>query len=179
MTATASFWRPMTAADLPAVNAIAAVVHAAYPEDAAVFTERLALYPDGCLVLENADGPAGYLISHPWHLMQPPALNALLGSVPRPASTYYLHDIALLPQARGGGAAGAALAILFDHAAAVADNVSLVAVGGTVPFWGHYRFAPNNTPSLARKLQSYGTDANYMIRPLIAPHATGSAISPE
>jgi len=41
----------MTEADLPAALAIAEVVHPNYPEDPAVFTERLALYPRGCLVL--------------------------------------------------------------------------------------------------------------------------------
>ncbi|NEW95116.1 GNAT family N-acetyltransferase, partial [Rhodopseudomonas sp. BR0M22] len=50
MMAKTATWRGMTPADLPAVDAIAAVVHAAYPEDAAVFAERLALHPDGCLV---------------------------------------------------------------------------------------------------------------------------------
>ncbi len=46
-------WRAMTPGDLPAVLAIADVVHPDYPEDAAIFAERLALYPAGCRVLER------------------------------------------------------------------------------------------------------------------------------
>jgi GNAT superfamily N-acetyltransferase len=159
-------WRGMTPADLSAVNAIAAVVHAAYPEDAAVFAERLALHPGGCFVLGSADGPGGYLISHPWHLGQPPALNALLGSIPEPASTYYLHDIALLPEARGGGAASAVIAELVRHAAGIADNITLVALSGTVQFWQRQGFARLADPALDAKLKSYDAEACYMQRRL-------------
>jgi GNAT superfamily N-acetyltransferase len=166
MTAKTANWRAMTPADLPAVNAIAAAVHVAYPEDAAVFAERLALHPDGCFVLDAADGPGGYLISHPWHLGQPPALNALLGSIPVPASTYYLHDIALPTQARGGGAASAVLAELMRHAASLADNISLVAVSGTVQFWRRQGFVRVADPALDAKLNSYDAEACYMQRKL-------------
>ncbi|MCP9626431.1 GNAT family N-acetyltransferase [Rhodopseudomonas palustris] len=174
-------WRPMTAIDLVAVNAIAAAVHVDYPEDAAVFAERLALHPQGCYVLGAADssdaGLAGYIISHPWRLGEPPALNALLGAVPSPASTYYIHDIALLPRARGSGATDAVLATLLPHAATIADNVSLVAVGGTVPFWRRHKFASRDSSALTRKLASYGTDASYMTRPLSADPAGATNVS--
>ncbi|MCD0419359.1 GNAT family N-acetyltransferase [Rubrivivax sp. JA1024] len=162
----AAAWRGMTPADLAAVNAIAAVVHAAYPEDAAVFAERLALHPGGCFVLDTADGLGGYLISHPWHLSQPPALNALLGSVPQPASTYYLHDIALLPEARGGGAASAVIRELVRHAEGIADNITLVALSGTVQFWQRQGFARLADPALDAKLKSYDAEACYMQRRL-------------
>ncbi|NEW94795.1 GNAT family N-acetyltransferase, partial [Rhodopseudomonas sp. BR0M22] len=105
-------------------------------------------------------------ISHPWHLKQPPALNARLGSVPEPASTYYLHDIALLPQARGGGAASAVIATLVRHAAGIADNVTLVALSGTVQFWQRQGFARLADPALDAKLKSYDAEACYMQRRL-------------
>lgn len=163
-------WRPMTAADLVAVDAIAAAVHVDYPEDAAVFAERLTLHPRGCYVLSAAGNDeadiAGYIISHPWHLARPPALNARLGAIPSPATTYYIHDIALLPAARGSGAAAAILEMLIRHAATIADNISLVAVGGTSQFWAAHGFARDADPVLARKLISYGSDPCYMIRPL-------------
>lgn len=166
MTVKTATWRRMTSADLSAVNAIAAVVHAAYPEDAAVFAERLALHPGGCFVLETADGLGGYLISHPWHFKQPPALNALLGRIPQPASTYYLHDIALLPEARGSGAAAAVIKELVRHAAGIANNITLVALSGTVQFWQRQGFARLADPALDAKLKSYDADACYMQRRL-------------
>jgi GNAT superfamily N-acetyltransferase len=156
----------MTAAELPAVGTIAAQVHAAYPEDDAVFAERLALHGGGCFVLGGDDGVAGYLISHPWRLAQPPALNTLLGRLPAPASTYYLHDLALLPQARRGGAASAILAALMRHAAQFSDNISLVAIGGTVQFWQRQGFAIVADPALDAKLRSYDAGACYMRRQL-------------
>jgi hypothetical protein len=38
----------MTRADIPGLMAIAAVVHSSYPENEAVFAERLSLFPVGC-----------------------------------------------------------------------------------------------------------------------------------
>lgn len=170
-------WRPMTAVDLVAVNAIAAAVHVDYPEDAAVFAERLALHPQGCHVLAERDhaGIIGYIISHPWRLEEPPALNALLRAIPAPASTYYIHDIALLPQARGSGATEAVLTTLLHHAETIADNVSLVAVGGTVPFWRRHKFASRDSTTLALKLASYGEGVSYMVRPLVGGDAAEAA----
>ena len=76
-----SIWRAMAAADLPAVAALADAIHLDHPEDAAVFAERLALFPAGCLVLDSAGIVDGYVIAHPWRLLAPPALNARLGDV--------------------------------------------------------------------------------------------------
>ncbi|WP_338025322.1 hypothetical protein [Bradyrhizobium yuanmingense] len=59
-------WRAMEPDHLPGVRGIADRVHLNYPEDEAVFSERLELYPEGCFVLERArDGLTGYIISHP------------------------------------------------------------------------------------------------------------------
>lgn len=160
-------WRAMTPRDLPAVNAIAARVHVDYPEDAAVFAERLALYPAGCFILQGNTEPIGYLISHPWRFAAPPALNVQLGALPAPASTYYIHDIALLPQARGSGAAAAAVCILIPLARAQrAGNISLVAVNNSVQFWRHQGFHIYVDDALAQKLMSYDGNARYMVREL-------------
>ncbi|ABD88706.1 GNAT family N-acetyltransferase [Rhodopseudomonas palustris] len=160
-------WRAMTPRDLPAVNAIAARVHPDYPEDAAVFEERLALYPAGCFILQSAAAPIGYLISHPWHFAEPPALNVALCEIPSPASTYYIHDIALLPQARGSGAAATAVAALLQLARTqTMRNISLVAVNNSVQFWRRQGFHIHSDGALAQKLASYGADACYMVRDL-------------
>ncbi|MGP9812142.1 GNAT family N-acetyltransferase [Rhodopseudomonas sp. NSM] len=165
MTAAAR-WRPMTAADLAAVNAVAAQVHVAFPEDAAVFAERLALYPAGCFVLGgDGDGISGYVVSHPWRIAEPPALDTLLGSLPSPASTYYIHDVALLPHGRGHGAGAAVIALLLRQAVAAGlDSISLVAVNGSRRFWHRLNFHEMENPALAAKLASYGPDACYMVR---------------
>jgi GNAT superfamily N-acetyltransferase len=165
-------WRPTIAADLPALLAIADIVHPAYPEDDAIFAERLALYPLGCLTLERAGAPIGYIVSHPWTYGAPPSLNSRLGALPASPTTYYIHDIALLQRARGSGAAGEIIARLVAHAAAEGlPSLSLTAVNASVAFWRRHGFQPVADTALAVKLGSYDADARYMVRP-IAPPAT-------
>jgi ribosomal protein S18 acetylase RimI-like enzyme len=159
-------WRGMLSQDLSRVQAIAAVVHPAYPESPQVFAERLALCPAGCLVLQDGRGElVGYAVSHPWHQAQPPALDSLLGALPPAASTCYLHDIALMPEARGRGAPSRLLALLLAQArAAGLDEVSLVAVNGSRAYWQSQGFEALEVPALAAKLRSYDADACLMRR---------------
>lgn len=160
---TAIDWRPMLHKNLSAVNAVADRVHADYPEDEAVLAERLSLYPEGCLSLWRGRSIVGYLISHPWHFKQPPALNVLLERIPSPASTYYVHDIALLPDARGTGAASAAVSRIVKHATdAGFPGISLIAVNGSAGFWKQHRFVTVDDPALAPKLKSYDDRAVFM-----------------
>jgi ribosomal protein S18 acetylase RimI-like enzyme len=165
MTPTQFCWRAMTEADLPEALAIAEIVHPNYPEDPAVFAERLALYPPGCLVLMQGDRAIGYIVSHPWRYADPPALNSLLGALPCKPSTYYIHDIALLSAARGSGAAKAVIQLLIDHAEAEGfPNLSLTAVNDSAAFWRRQGFVPMPNPTLDAKLRSYDEAARFMVR---------------
>lgn len=146
-------WRAMTAADLPEVSRIASLVHPDFPEDDAVFAERLALFPAGCLFAAGA----GYVLAHPWMRGRPPALNSQLGALPARAETLYLHDIALLPEARGQGAGEAALRYLERVARGLGlEEIALVAVSGSARFWGRMGFVADGA-----EIGSYG-DATYM-----------------
>jgi ribosomal protein S18 acetylase RimI-like enzyme len=135
-------WRPMRRADLAAVAALEARCHAPLPpEGEALFAERLALFPEGCLAATDGEGLAGYAVAHPWRTGNPPALGQMLGALPHDADCLHLHDIALAPRARGKGLVGAALLRL----AAVARGhglgaFSLVAVHGTGPLWQRHGF---------------------------------------
>lgn len=155
----------MTPGDLDAVVAMAAVCYPDHPEDRAVFAERLALFPQGCLVLDGGDGPEGYVLSYPWHADAAPALNALVGAMPPDAETYYLHDLAILPSGRGQGHPRSALAWLSDGPAREFPAISLVSVNGTVPFWQAHGFELRDPPGMAAKLASYGADARFLVRP--------------
>lgn len=160
-------WRPMSSRDLAAATGIANLVHVDFPEDAAVFAERLRLYPDGCWVLgPNKQGGeiAGYLVSHPWRLGEPPALNSQLGELPSAPSTYYLHDLTLLPASRGGGAASVIVRQILTHAMERGfATASLVAVSGSAPFWQSHGFRIiGDGAEMRRKLASYG-DAHFMV----------------
>lgn len=160
-------WRLATPADLPAIGAIADQVHPSFPEDPAVFAERLQLYPAGVRLLELDGRPCGYLVSHPWQSGTIPALNSLIARIPPEAGTFYIHDLALLPIARGTGAARAIVEQLVRDAQAEGfATMTLMAVNGSTPFWERLGFQLERDPGMARKLASYGPDACLMIRPL-------------
>lgn len=164
----AMHWRTLTTLDLPAVAGIAALVHPAFPEDDVIFAERRRLYPDGARLLELNGAPAGYLFSHPWRYQSLPALNTLLGALPPDADTYYLHDLALLPEARGTGAAAMIVGDILRHARAAGfAHVSLVAVNGSLPFWYKHGFRAVAAPLLSEKLKSYEDEACLMVKPLV------------
>jgi GNAT superfamily N-acetyltransferase len=153
----------MTRADLAAVGGIAAEVHPDYPEDAAIFEERLRLYPAGCHVYADGAAITGYILSHPWLDKQPPALNTLLGAIPVNAGTYYIHDIALLDQSRGKDAARTILRRLIELARASGfTNLSLIAVNDSTAFWRKHDFEIVQDAALDEKLKSYDVQARFM-----------------
>lgn len=131
----------MARADLGAVAAISAAVHDRYGEPEAVYAERLALWPSGCFVWEQDGQIAGLLVAHPWYRDSAPALGAMLGVIPENADSFYLHDIALLPQTRGKGAGGDAVTLVVDAARAAGfDAVTLIAVNGADSYWAAQGF---------------------------------------
>ena len=160
-------WRLMTSEDVDAVQALADRIHVDHPEDRSVFVERLHLYPQGCHVLVGSGRPIGYALTHPWQLAEPPPLNSPLGEIPREANTYYVHDVALLPEGRGRGYAGQIIDRLADHAMKAGYGaMSLVAVNKSQKFWEKLDFRAQDIPGLKTKLSSYGPDAALMVREL-------------
>jgi hypothetical protein len=155
-------WRAMRVDDLDAVLALAEAIHPGLPESRAVFAERLALFPGGCLVLDGG-GIGGYAVAHPIPRSEPPALGALLGSLPADADQFYIHDVVVAPSRRGSGAAAAAVMRLLELAEGF-DTTALVSVYGTAGFWSRFGFAPSSDDTAA-KLQPYGDDAVFLVRP--------------
>jgi len=158
-------WRPMTSQDLTQVQALADAIHVSHPEDPDVLAERQRLYPQGCFMLVEDGRAIGYALTHPWRFAEPPRLNRLLGAIPSPATTYYIHDVALLPTARGKGYAAQIAGLLVGHASEAGfDNLSLVAVNKSQVFWEKAGFRAIAVPDLRPKLSSYGPDAALMVR---------------
>jgi GNAT superfamily N-acetyltransferase len=162
----ADLWRPMIPADLPAVQAAGEIVHPLYPESPAVAAERLILYPAGCLVAERDGQLLGYAVSHPALLGRPPALDSLLGNLPEKPDCLYLHDIALLPAARGLGLGASLVARLLALAKSEGlPRLTLTAVNNSAGYWQRQGFTPyQGDATLAAKLASYGEDALYLVR---------------
>lgn len=160
-------WRAMRDSDLDRVTAISDVVHGDYRESRAVYAERLALYPAGCIVFERDGVVVGFLVSHPWHRDASPKLNAMLGAIPDDAASYYLHDIALLPETRGSGAGAEATAFVLRHARDAAfGDVTLIAVNGADSYWSGQGFAKVLSTAAGGPLPSYGDGTYFMRHPL-------------
>jgi len=160
-------WRPMTTADLDAVAEIAVLGFPDHFEGRDCFANRLALNPGGCFVLAGDEGPKGYLVAYPWRSNDTPALNTRIEAIPDDADLMYLHDLALHPEARGGGWSRPIVERLAENA--VRDGwqaLALVAVNEAAPFWERHGFVVVESAAMRAKLASYGPDARYMIRRL-------------
>ncbi len=159
----------MRQSDLPAVADLADTVHPSLPEDIAVFENRLALYPDGCLILVADDGEAsgetifGYAIAHPWQGDIPPKLDTVLDALPGNPDRFYIHDVVVSPACRGGGHAANGVARLLKLADAFPAAI-LVSVYGTVPFWSRFGFREATATLRPGALAAYGEDARFMTR---------------
>ncbi|MBZ1524073.1 GNAT family N-acetyltransferase, partial [Leuconostoc mesenteroides] len=89
----------------------------------------------------------------------------VLGELPDDTNTYYIHDIALLPEARSAGAATRVVEMMGLQAERDGFvTMSLVAVNGSQSFWEKKGFVVRDLPALEEKLKSYSDNALYMVR---------------
>ncbi|UPK24689.1 GNAT family N-acetyltransferase [Bradyrhizobium sp. 195] len=162
-------WRAAHASDLAAISAIAARIHPGLPERPEVFAEKMRLYPDGCRVLVADDAIAGYGFSHPWKQHRIPPLDAFIARLPDDADCLYVHDVAVLPDFRGGVLRAYIADIEQLARASGIATLALVSVYATRPLWERLGFRPATTDAdLRAKLASYGEGATYMLRDLTA-----------
>ncbi|EAU43214.1 acetyltransferase, GNAT family protein [Fulvimarina pelagi HTCC2506] len=153
----------MTRGDLASVLEIADRIHPDLPEPPDVFANRLALWPAGALVLDGDRTLLGYAIGHPIRFPNLPALGCVLDRLCEDSDTFYVHDVALMPEARGRSRAGEALNMLHLGAPHL-KRTCLVAVYGTTVFWARYGFEATANAVPREKLASYGDDATLMVR---------------
>jgi ribosomal protein S18 acetylase RimI-like enzyme len=160
-------WRRAHAEDLAAISAIAARIHPDLPERPEVFAEKMRLYPHGCCVLAAGHEIAGYGLAHPWMQQQIPPLDGFLDRLPDAADCLYVHDVAVLPDFRGGMARAYVAEIEELARSSGIATVVLVSVYGTRVLWERLGFKPVAPDTALRdKLASYGASATYMLREL-------------
>lgn len=157
-------WQALLLSDLESVNRIADLIHTSLPERPEVFEEKVKLFPNGCRKLVSGHNIVGYGISHPWMLYSIPPLDEFLKSLPTKPQCLYIHDIVVLPEARGTHAASRYVDYIKQLAAAMTiSSLALVSVYGTDVLWRRFGFRVVQNPELDRKLVSYGTSAKYMV----------------
>jgi GNAT superfamily N-acetyltransferase len=158
-------WRQTEFTDLPAIDRIGDEIHVDLREHPEVFEEKFHLFPQGCLVLSEADAIVGYGFFHPWRLYSIPPLDTLLVRLPDSPDCMFIHDVVVLPAARGRGAARAflrrALEIGGNHRIA---TLALVSVYNSYVLWARDDFEIVTDTRVEEKLKSYGPSARYMIR---------------
>lgn len=163
-------WRRMAWADLVSVQFIGDLVHPTYHEDPKVIAERLQLYPAGCFVLECGPATQGYAVGHPWLFGCPPALNTQLQALPAHPDTFYIHDVALMPEVRRSHFGRMVVQLLVSQAELGGfNNMSLVAVGGSLCFWKKNGFRVIEGEAIRAALSTYGEGAAFMTRSLRKP----------
>lgn len=150
MSATYSI-RPIRSEDWPELDRIQrAAFMADAVEDIATIQALWKLAPEICLVAES-ERLLGYLIAHPWLPDDLPPLNVFLPGLPQDATTLFIHDLALLPEARGRRIAQALLSEVLSLAQAQGlQNASLLSIQGSHPFWEKQGFRAR--PDLAGKV---------------------------
>lgn len=157
-------WEPLEPIDLPSVSTIADLVHLQLPERPDVFKEKLELFPQGCKKLIFEGKIAGYGLSHPWVLNSIPPLDTFLSKLPDHPDCFYIHDVAIVPDARGKNAADSFVKYLITLAARSGiGSISLVSVYMTTGFWKRFGFRVIKDIKLKDKLKPYGDTAKYMV----------------
>lgn len=159
----------MTHEDLPHVLALQhSCYHPDFHEPLSAFDSKLSASPETCWVV--AEGPASiqaYLVCLPMAGENYPLLHAPDWQPPAQADELYVHDMAISPALRGRGTARRLLIQAMAHAEDLGlPRLSLIAVQGSVAFWGHLGFTarPATSAPLVRKLASFGGDATLMSR---------------
>lgn len=146
------------------VNLIANSIHIDYYENEGVFYERLYLYPNGCFVLMDNNHVQGYVISHPWHLI-PPELNSYLKSIPKSPKTYFIHDIAIVPDARGKKTIHQVMELIEKNIVGTGiNNLSLVSIKNTSEIWIKFGFKIINDDIYKPYIGSYNDGAHFMMK---------------
>jgi len=159
-------WQEMKDADLESVDSIGNAIHTQLPERPEVFQEKFRLFPTGCRILRSGTKTVGYGIAHPWLLKSIPPLDTFLVALPPSPECLFIHDVVVLPEARGHGASAAYVADMRMVAVQVnLASLALVSVYGTTPLWSRLGFRVVEDASLVSKLMSYGKTAKYMVSP--------------
>ncbi len=98
--ARAAVWRDALRDDAETISAIEHRVHTLAHERVEVFREKIALFGPGCRVLLMGGRVVGYGLAYPWRSDDVPPLDHLLSTIPPDADCLFLHDVAILPEAR-------------------------------------------------------------------------------
>jgi GNAT superfamily N-acetyltransferase len=133
--------RPICDADWPAIDRIQRACFPATAIESQEVLQSIARHsPESCLLAET-DVPLAYVLAHPWRPDDLPPIQALLPGLPAEASSLFVHDLAVTPEARGTGLAQRLVEELLAWARRRGLlHGSLVSVQDSRRFWERYGF---------------------------------------
>ncbi|MCL1141862.1 GNAT family N-acetyltransferase [Shewanella gaetbuli] len=162
--------RRVIESDWPSIMSIQAdCYHEITPESLEVMQSKWQVSPDTCWVYEHQGQVSGYILTHAWKKGDAPKLDSVLTHQNNGASinatSHYIHDMAVSPQAQGLGIAKKLVQQLINFCQNHdGRGIGLVAIQGADDFWQRFGFDYHTDTSvgLTRALESYGNDACYM-----------------
>ncbi|NOL51033.1 GNAT family N-acetyltransferase [Pelistega suis] len=164
--------RPAQEGDVAAICALQKQCYSeAFHENEIAFLSKINGAKGLCWVAENQGQLLAYLMSVPVKTPYIPCLNMENYQQPDGADMLYLHDMAIVPHARGLGLKRRLLDKVLAHAQqAHFRQAILIAVQNSVPIWEKEGFSivDASVLELAEVLQSYGSDAKLMSKTLFS-----------
>lgn len=130
------------------------------------FAAKLSAHADFSFVAESGGVAVGYVVAFPWTFGEVPELGGLDYTPAPDTDSLYLHDLAVIPDARSSGAAQRLFdAVLGAARSAGIRRIFLVAIGTASRYWRRHGFeAVAADEALERRLAGYGEGATYMAR---------------
>ena len=127
------------------------------------YRSKLESNPQTCFIAEHDDTVCSYIIGLAVDEHSFPILNAPSIITPDNPTILYLHDLSVLPRARGKGISEALIQRLLKQSQDF-EQTMLIAVQDSLSFWQRYDFSPvDPTPwGLEEKVLSFGDDAVLM-----------------
>ena len=158
--------RPMHPLDLDDVLHIQAASHGpGYLEPRQAFAAKLSASPDTTWVACQGPQVLAYLFALPIDDTRIPTLHEAGWTPPRLPLRLYMHDLAVLPEAQGGGTGRSLVSCAFQYAQDHGlEGLTLVAISGAAAYWTRQGFValPPTPLALQTQLASYGDGAVLM-----------------
>lgn len=137
-------------------------------ESLAVFKNRFDRFGQFFRVATIDDQIVGYIICFPYELGEIPKNNAPFEANLKRPDCFYIHDVTLIPEARGQGLAQLLIESAFNQAKDLGfTKVSLVSVGQSGNYWDKLGFIkyPQTTQEILQKLHSsYDEKSRLMVK---------------
>jgi len=139
-------------------------------EKHSVMLNRFETFGQYFYVAKNENAIIGYMLSFPWRSGHTPINNQNFPTILQAPDCFYIHDITLLPEARGTGLARAMIEKACETGRSLGfKTISLVAVAQSGDYWDKINFQEHLDIPVEKKnaiIANYGEGSRLMLRPL-------------